>query len=103
MRRLGIGGREGGEGEVITNSGDVQALHMAIGRIQSLPRDRYRIYFENGQVWETTESTSKLALVADGNSRADRAKLATVRKGLIGGYLMTIEGVAYGLRVRRVE
>lgn len=57
------------------------------------PNDKIRL--ANGQVWQVVDGSSA--------SVAPRVRKVTVRAGLLGGYLLDLEGLNTTPRVRRVE
>ena len=57
------------------------------------PNDKIRL--ANGQVWQVVDGSSA--------SVAPRARKVTVRAGILGGYLLDLEGLNTTPRVRRVE
>lgn len=57
------------------------------------PRQRFRL--ANGQVWEVVDGSSGVYDLRDPG--------VTIRRAVLGGYVMEIEGARRTLRVRRVE
>lgn len=59
-------------------------------------KNRQRFRLGNGQLWEVTDGTSGVYLTM-------RNPKVTIKRGLIGGFLMDIENVNQRLRVKRLE
>ncbi|TCP03119.1 hypothetical protein EV684_105286 [Rubrivivax gelatinosus] len=57
------------------------------------PKTRWRL--ANGQLWEVTDGSRAAYALQDPKVR--------IRRGVVGNYLMEIEGVAQVLKVRRIQ
>jgi hypothetical protein len=93
LPKLGLPGmRPGPDGVVAAPVPDEQTMRIArLGRFDG----RSSFVMENGQVWVLVESKS--------NRNARAGASVTIRRALMGSFLMSVEKGGAALRVRRVE
>lgn len=90
----GIGNMFSGAGNSGGEFEPVDSITLQIERVEEFGYDKKRFFMANGQVWQQ-EDTAHVGRVRPGDS-------AVVRGGVVGGYMMRIDG-GRNLRVERVQ
>lgn len=80
-------------------NGEVTLVTYTVADASEIGRGRYRVVFENGQVWETKESK----YLRFPGLKKGAPDTVTVRKAFAGSFMMRVNGKGKGVRVRRVK
>lgn len=80
-----------------SDDGDIRRVMMTVGDITTFGHNTLRFHMTNGQIWEVTDGRAVRIPRTQGPLRAE------IERGLVGGYLMRLDGRSRAIRVQRID
>lgn len=77
--------------------GDPSKVSLLVERVQTIGYGTQRFHMSNGQIWEVTSGGS--VRIPSGRD----ALRAEIQRGVVGGYLMRLNGNSRAVRVQRID